>query len=84
MRCRSEGFFVGFRRREWRVRRRDLSGFHEPIGEAIGLALDRGIEHLDRVRIVLVCEQGAFCVQYEAGRLHLRAKGCRLSPMPLT
>src|SRR3984893_6045359 len=57
------------------------SGLHEPIGEAIGLALDRGIEHLDRVRIVLVREQGAFCVQYEAGRLHLRTKGCRLNPM---
>src|ERR1700722_14356146 len=60
---------------------RDLSGRHEPIGEAIGLALDRGIEHLDRVRIVLVCEYGAFRVQYEAGRLHLLANGCRLNPM---
>jgi hypothetical protein len=25
----------------------DLSGLHEPIGEAVGLALDRGVEHLD-------------------------------------
>src|SRR5205823_2586247 len=58
-----------------------LSGLHEPIGEAIGLALDRGIEHLDRVRIVLVREQGAFRVQYEAGGLHLLANGCRLNPM---
>ncbi len=57
------------------------SGFHEPIGEAIGLALDRGIEHLDRVRIVLVREHGAFRVQYEAGRLHFLANGCRLNPM---
>src|SRR5664279_3675668 len=62
-------------------RRRDLSGLHKPIGEAIGLALDRGIEHLDRVRIVLVREQGAFRVQYEAGRLHLLANGYRLNPM---
>lgn len=57
------------------------SGLHELIGEAIGFALDRGIEHLDRVRIGLVCEHGAFRVQYEAGRLHLRANGCRLNPM---
>jgi len=59
----------------------DLSGLHEPIGEAIGLALDRGIEHLDRVLIVLVREYGAFRVQYEAGRFHLLANGCRLNPM---
>src|SRR4051794_38636017 len=39
-----------------------LLGLHEPIGEAIGLALDRGIEHLDRMRIVLSREQGAFRV----------------------
>src|SRR5450432_393115 len=58
-----------------------LSGLHEPIGEAIGLALDRGIKHLDRVRIVLVREHGAFRIQYEAGRLHLLANGCRLNPM---
>src|SRR5580704_19052939 len=58
-----------------------LSGLHEPIGEAIGLALDRGIERLDRVRIVLVREHGAFRVQHEAGRLHLLADGCRLNPM---
>src|SRR5438552_14921811 len=59
----------------------DLSGLREPIGEAIGLALDRGIEHLDRVRIVLVREHGAFLGQYEAGRLHLLASECRLNPM---
>jgi hypothetical protein len=59
----------------------DLSGLHEPIGEAIGLALYRGIEHLDRVRIVLVREHGAFRVQYEASRLHLLANACRLNPM---
>src|SRR4249919_223514 len=64
-----------------RSRRRDLSGLHEPIGEAIGLALDRGIEHLDRVRVVLVREQGVFRVQYEAGRLYLLANGCGLNPM---
>ena len=58
-----------------------LSSLYEPIGEAISLALDRGIEHLDGVRIVLVREQGAFRVQYEAGRLHLLANGCRLDPM---
>ena len=52
-----------------------------PIDEAIGLTLDRGIEHLDRVRIVLVREHGAFRVQYEAGRLHFLANGCRLNPM---
>src|SRR5437868_7842303 len=66
--------------RSW-LRGRDLSGFHEPIGEAIGLALDRGIEHLDRVLIVLVREQGAFRVQYEACRLDLLANGGRLNPM---
>jgi hypothetical protein len=60
---------------------RDLSGLHEPIGEPIGFALDRGIEHLDRVRIVLVREHGAFRVQHEAGRLHFRSKGCRLNPV---
>ena len=58
-----------------------VSGLHEPICEAIGLALDRGIERLDRVRIVLVREHGAFRVQYEAGRLHLLANGCRLNAM---
>src|SRR3546814_8520419 len=47
------------------------SGLHEPVGETIGLALDRGVEHLDRVRIVLVREHGALRVQYEARRLHL-------------
>src|ERR1700722_3055931 len=47
----------------------------------MGLTLDRGIEDLDRVRIVLVREDGAFRVQYEAGRLHLLANGCRLNPM---
>src|SRR3954466_542097 len=31
--------------------RRDRSRLHEPIGEAIGPALDRGIEHLGRVRM---------------------------------
>ena len=62
-------------------RHRDLSGLHEPIGEAIGLTLDRGIEHLDRVRIVLVREHGAFRVQHEAGRLHLLADGRRGDPM---
>src|SRR5277367_3420788 len=60
---------------------RDLSGLHKPIGEAVGLALDRGIEHLDRVWIVLVREHGAFRVQNEAGRLHLLANGYRLNPM---
>jgi DNA polymerase III delta prime subunit len=54
---------------------------HKPKGEAIGLTLDRGIEHLDRVLIVLVREHGAFRVQYESGRLHLLANGCRLNPM---
>src|SRR5665213_4031353 len=44
--------------RSTRSRPRDLSGLHEPIGEAIGLALDRRIERLDRVLIVLVCEHG--------------------------
>ena len=33
------------------------------------------------MRIVLVREHGAFRVQYEAGRLHLLANGCRLNPM---
>jgi hypothetical protein len=51
------------------------------LGEAIGLALDRGIEYLDRVRVVLVREQGALRVQHEAGRLHFLANGCRVDPM---
>src|SRR5258708_4582506 len=62
-------------------RRRDLSGLHEPIGEAISLALDRAIEHFDRVRIVLVREHGAFLVQYEASRHPLLADGRRVDPM---
>ena len=33
------------------------------------------------MQIGLVREHGAFRVQYEAGRLHLRANGCRLDPM---
>jgi len=37
-----------------RHQRHRLSGLHESIDEAIGLALDRGIEHLDRMRIALV------------------------------
>jgi hypothetical protein len=63
------------------VATRHLSGLHEPIGEAIGLALDRAIEHLDRVRICVVREHGAFRVQHEAGRLHLLADGRRVDPM---
>ena len=59
----------------------DLSGLHEPIREAISLALDRGIEHLDRVLVAFVSEQGAFRVQYEAGRLDLLANRARLNPM---
>ena len=43
-------------------RSRDLSRLHETVGEAIGLTLDRGIEHLYRVWIVLVCEYGALRV----------------------
>src|SRR3984957_17549852 len=58
-----------------------LSALYEPISEAIGLALDRGIEHLDGVRIILVREHGAFRIQYEAGRLHLLANIRRLDPM---
>ena len=58
-----------------------VSGLHEPIGEAIGPALDGRIEHLERVRIVLVREHGAFRVQYEAGGLHFLANGYRLNPM---
>jgi hypothetical protein len=54
---------------------------HEPIGEAISFALDRGIEHLDRVRIVSLREHGAFRVQQESSRLHLFASECRLNPM---
>src|SRR3546814_18691395 len=57
------------------------SGLHEPVGETIGLALDRGVEHLDRVRIVLVREHGALRVQYEARRLHLLADGSRVDPV---
>ena len=34
-----------------------LSGLHEAIGEAIGPALDRGIEHLGGVRVILVRER---------------------------
>ena len=59
----------------------DVSGLHEPIGETIGLTLDRRIEDFDRVRIVLFREHGAFRVQHEARRLHLLANRCRLDPM---
>jgi hypothetical protein len=45
------------------------------------LPLIEGSNTLDRVRIVLVCEHGAFRIKYEAGRLHLLADGCRLNPM---
>jgi len=48
------------------VRRGVSSGSDKPIGEAIGLALDRGIENLDRVAVVLVREHRAFVLQYEA------------------
>ena len=58
-----------------------VSGLHEPICEAIGLALDRRIEHLDRVRIILVREHGALRIEHKARRLHLLADGCRLNPM---
>ena len=58
-----------------------LLELHKPKGEATGLALDRGIEHLDRVRIVRVREQGAFLVQHQPGRLHLLASRDLLDPM---
>src|SRR5580698_9779454 len=61
--------------------RRVLSGLYKAIREAIGLALDRGIEHLDRVRIVLVRKDDAFRVQQEPGRLHLLSNGGSLNPM---
>jgi hypothetical protein len=57
------------------------SGPHKPIGEAIGLALDRRIEYLDGVRIVLVSQHGAFRVQHKACRFHLLANSRRLYPM---
>src|ERR1700727_2536642 len=62
-------------------RQRHLSGPYEPISEAIGLVLDRGVEYLDRVRIAFVCEHGAFRVQHETSRLYLLADGCRIDPM---
>ena len=54
---------------------------HKPIGEAIGLALDRRIEYLDGVRIVLVSQHGAFRVQHKACRFHLLANSRWLDPM---
>lgn len=60
---------------------RSTHRFLETEGEAIGLALDRGIEHLDRVRIVLVRKHAALRLQHEAGRLHLLADECRVDPM---
>ena len=57
------------------------SGPNEAIGEAVSLALDRGVEHLDRVRIILIREQGAFRVQHEARRLHFLTHGGRVDPM---
>jgi hypothetical protein len=45
---RSEGEYLALRTAPIR---RDLSQLQEPIGEAIGLALDRGIERLDRMPI---------------------------------
>jgi len=59
----------------------DLSGLHEPIDEPIGLALDRRIEHLDRMRIGLAREHRAILVQHEAGRLDLLADGRGINPM---
>ncbi len=59
------------------------SGLHEAVGEPIGLALDRRIEHLDRVLIVLVSENGAFRIQHEAGCLHLLADGRWVDPIRL-
>lgn len=50
-----------------------MSGLYEPIGQAICFALYRGIEDLDRVRIILVREEGTFRVQYETRRLYLLA-----------
>jgi len=47
----------------------------EPVGEAVGLALDRRLEHLGRMRIVLLREQVALRVEYESGCLHLLADG---------
>ena len=58
-----------------------MSEPHKPIGEAIGLALDRSIEYLDGVRIILVSQHGAFRVQHKAGRFHLLANSRRLYPM---
>ena len=52
----------------------DLSALHEPIGEAIGVALDR-------VLIVLVREYGAFRIQHEARRHYLLADGRGVHPM---
>ena len=58
-----------------------LSAPHKPIGEAICLAFDGGIENFDRVLIVLVREYGAFRIQHEAGRHYLLADGSRVDPM---
>ena len=51
---------------------------HEPVGEAVGLALDRRLEHLGRVRILLLREQVALRVEYEARSLHLLADDGRV------
>jgi hypothetical protein len=55
------------------------SGPHEPIGEAIGLALRDRTPWWSADR---PCSRAwLFPVQYEAGRLHLLENGCRVNPM---
>jgi hypothetical protein len=58
-----------------------LSGLHEPISEAIGLALNRRIKHLDQVLIIFVREHGAHRVQHKAGRLDLFAGERGIDPL---
>ena len=51
------------------------SPLHEPVGESIGPALDRGIEHLHGVRIVVVRQQHLLATSFHPeltgdGRVH--------------
>src|SRR5690348_14948953 len=58
-----------------------LSGAHKPIGEAIGLTLDRRIEYAHGMRTVPVSQHAAFRVQHKACGFHLPANSRRLDPM---
>src|SRR4051812_40514637 len=58
-----------------------LSAPDKSIGESIGLALDRRVEYLGGVRIVLVGQHGDFRIQHKPCCFHLLANSCRVDSM---